>query len=71
MTPKAELTIKSGNTQVLGGVTMIDTPRVASVLDYARVHSEPCLFHLGATLVVGRSDRAREELGGEVRRRSP
>ena len=45
MSPTAELTITSGNTQVLGGITVIDTPVIARALDYARVHSEPYLFN--------------------------
>jgi hypothetical protein len=46
--PKAELNISSGTTQVLGGVTVIDTPLVARALDYARMHSEPYLFNHAA-----------------------
>jgi hypothetical protein len=36
---------KSGKTQVLGGVTVIDTPLIARALDYARLHSELYLFN--------------------------
>jgi hypothetical protein len=32
-------------TQVLGGITVIDTPLIARAMDYARVHSEPYLFN--------------------------
>jgi len=45
MSRTAELTITSGNTQVLGGIRVIDTPVIARALDYARVHSEPYLFN--------------------------
>ena len=45
MSPTAELTIRSANTRVLGGITVIDTPVIARALDYARVHSEPYLFN--------------------------
>jgi hypothetical protein len=41
----AEPTVMSGNTRVLGGVTVIDTPLITRALDYARVHSEPYLFN--------------------------
>jgi hypothetical protein len=45
MSPTAELTNTSGDTQVLGGITVINTPVIARALDYARVHSEPYLFN--------------------------
>lgn len=35
----------SAKIQVLGGVTVIDTPLIARAMDYARVHSEPYLFN--------------------------
>jgi hypothetical protein len=34
-----------GNTRVLGGITVIDTPLIARAMDYARTHSEPFLFN--------------------------
>ena len=37
--------IRSGQTRVLGGVTVVDTPLVARAMDYARIHSEPYLFN--------------------------
>ena len=45
MSPIATQPIKAGKTRVLGGVTVIDTPLVTSAMEYARVHSEPYLFH--------------------------
>ncbi|MGH9875522.1 MAG: HD domain-containing protein [Pyrinomonadaceae bacterium] len=36
---------RGGGTQVLGGITVIDTPLVARAMDYARTHSEPFLFN--------------------------
>src|SRR5258708_30565369 len=44
MSPTAKPAIK-GNTQVLGGIKVIDTPLVARALDLARTHSEPFLFN--------------------------
>jgi HD superfamily phosphodiesterase len=37
--------IVSGETRVLGGITVIDTPLVTRAMDYARRHSEPFLFN--------------------------
>jgi hypothetical protein len=45
MSPTAELTSTSGNTQTLGGITVFDTPVIARALERARVHSEPYLFN--------------------------
>jgi len=44
MSPIAEPAM-SGKTQVVGGITVIDTPLVTRVMDYARAHSEPYLFN--------------------------
>ena len=44
MSPTAE-PARSGKTQVLGGITVIDTPLVTRAMDYARTHSEPFLFN--------------------------
>src|SRR5512145_3010750 len=38
-------TILSGETRVLGGITVIDTPLITRAMDYARTHSEPFLFN--------------------------
>ena len=35
----------SAKTQVLGGITVINTPLIAGVMEYARIHSEPYLFN--------------------------
>jgi hypothetical protein len=35
----------SGETRVLGGITVIDTPLITRAMDYARDHSEPYLFN--------------------------
>lgn len=45
MSPQAEPAVTSGKTQVLGGITVIDTPLVTRALDLARAHSEPFLFN--------------------------
>jgi hypothetical protein len=45
MSLTAESTLMSGNTQVLGGITVIDTPLIARAMEYARIHSEPYLFN--------------------------
>jgi len=44
MSPTAEPAM-SGKTQVVGGITVIDTPLVTRAMDYARAHSEPYLFN--------------------------
>ena len=44
-TPKSAII---GRTQILGGVTVIDTPLVAQAIDFARSHSEPYLFNHAA-----------------------
>jgi len=44
MSPTAE-PARSGKTQVLGGITVIDTPLVTRAMDYARTHSEPFLYN--------------------------
>ena len=44
MSPTAE-PARGGTTQVLGGITVIDTPLVTRAMDYARTHSEPFLFN--------------------------
>ena len=45
MPPTAEPAIMRGKTQVLGNITVIDTPLVTRALDLARTHSEPFLFN--------------------------
>ncbi|SRR6266404_4383880 len=45
MPPTADRVIKSGKTQVLGSITVIDTPLVARAMEYARTYSEPFLFN--------------------------
>ena len=45
MSPTAKPAITSRKTQILGGITVIDTPRVTRALDLARTHSEPFLFN--------------------------
>lgn len=45
MSPTAKPAIASGRTQMLGGITVIDTPLVTRALDLARTHSEPFLFN--------------------------
>src|SRR6266545_7873082 len=44
MSPTAE-PARGGKTQVLGSITVIDTPLVTRAMDYARTHSEPFLFN--------------------------
>ena len=44
MAPIAEPAM-GGNTQVLGGITVIYTPLVTRALDHARTQSEPFLFN--------------------------
>jgi len=44
MSPTAKPAL-SGKTQILGGITVIDTPLVARAFDLARIHSEPYLFN--------------------------
>jgi hypothetical protein len=45
MSPTAELTVASRDTQMLGGITVSATPVIARALEHARVHSEPYLFN--------------------------
>ena len=45
MSPTAKPAMTSGKTQVLGSITVIDTPLVTRAMDYARTHSEPYLFN--------------------------
>lgn len=45
MSSTAEATTKSGNTRVVAGITVIDTPLITRALEYARIHSEPFLFN--------------------------
>ena len=45
MSPTAKPVMTSGKTQVLGSITVIDTPLVTRAMDYARTHSEPYLFN--------------------------
>lgn len=45
MSPLAKPAITSGKTQILGGITVIDTPLVTRALDLARTHSERFLFN--------------------------
>ena len=42
---QATETARSGTTQVLGGVTVIDSPPIRRALDLARAQSEPSLFN--------------------------
>jgi hypothetical protein len=41
----AEPIIVSGETRVLGGITVIDTPLVSRAMEIARTHSDPFLFN--------------------------
>jgi hypothetical protein len=45
MSLTAEPAVRAGNTRVLGGIAVIDTPLVTRAMDYARLHSEPYLFN--------------------------
>jgi hypothetical protein len=45
MPPTAEATLKNGKTQVLGGITAIDSPLITRAMDYAHSTSEPYLFN--------------------------
>src|ERR1041385_8812712 len=45
MSPTPKPAIMSGKTQVLGGITVIDTPLVSRAMDFARTNSEPFLFN--------------------------
>ena len=45
MSPTPKSAITSGKTQVLGGITVIDTPLVSRAMDFARTNSEPFLFN--------------------------
>jgi hypothetical protein len=45
MSPTPKSAIMSGKTQVLGGITVIDTPLVSRAMDFARTNSEPFLFN--------------------------
>jgi len=45
MSPTPKPAIIAGKTQVLGSITVIDTPLVTRAMDYARTHSEPFLFN--------------------------
>jgi len=45
MSPTAKPAITGGTMQVLGGITVIDTPLVTRAMDYARTYSEPYLFN--------------------------
>ena len=45
MSPTAKPAFTNGKTQILGGITVIDTPLVTRAMDYARTHSEPFLFN--------------------------
>ena len=45
MSPTAEPAMMSGRTQVLGGITVLDTPVINGAMDYARTESEPFLFN--------------------------
>lgn len=45
MSPTAEPTIIRGQTRVLGGITVVDTPLVTRAMELARAHSEPFLFN--------------------------
>jgi hypothetical protein len=44
-TKEAERVIKSGKTQVLGSITVINTQIVNRAMEYARTYSEPFLFN--------------------------
>jgi hypothetical protein len=45
MSLTVEPAVGAGNTRVLGGVTVTETPLVTRAMDYARIHSEPYLFN--------------------------
>ena len=45
MSPTAKPAMTGKMTQVLGGITVIDTPLVTRAMDYARTNSEPFLFN--------------------------
>ena len=45
MSLTADSTITSGQTRVLGGITVSDTPLITRAMDFARAHSEPFLFN--------------------------
>ena len=45
MSPTPKPAIMSGKTQVVGGITVIDTRLVTRAMDLARTHSEPFLFN--------------------------
>ena len=45
MSPTAKSAMTTGKTQLLGSITVIDTPLVTRAMDYARTHSEPFLFN--------------------------
>jgi HD domain-containing protein len=45
MSPPSAPAIRSAKTQLLGGITVLDTPLITRALDYARSHSEPYLFN--------------------------
>jgi len=45
MSPTAAPTAPGGETRVLAGIRVADTPLITRALDYAKVHSEPVLFN--------------------------
>jgi hypothetical protein len=45
MSPTAAPATMSGKTQVLGGITVRDTPLITRALDFVKAHSEPYLFN--------------------------
>jgi hypothetical protein len=45
MSPTAKPAMTSRKTQVLGSITVTDTPLVTRAMEYARTHSEPYLFN--------------------------
>ena len=45
MAPETEPVNMSEKTQVLGSITVINSPLVTRAMDYARTHSEPFLFN--------------------------
>jgi hypothetical protein len=45
MSPAPAPAVRSRKTQILGGITVADTPLIARALEYARTHSEPYLFN--------------------------
>lgn len=45
MSPTAKPAMTTGKTQVMGSITVIDTPLITRAMDFARTHCEPYLFN--------------------------